>query len=207
MSAPSIRIRRIAGFSAAPVAIVLAGLLVWQGSSAAFTAKTQNVGNNWATGSVSLSDDDQGSALFTVANVVPGQEGTKCIKVTSTASVPGIVRLYQSRVAMDGLEQYIVGTLQKGTGGTFGGGCGGFVADPGDTVYPSQAFVTSDTPQSFAQAAASDLDWNTTGNAQGETKTYKFYWKFDTTGLTQAQIDALQGKSISTDFVWEFQSN
>ena len=39
MRAPSSRTRRIVSLSAAPVAVLLAGAMVWQGSSAAFTAE------------------------------------------------------------------------------------------------------------------------------------------------------------------------
>ena len=47
MRAPSSRTRRILSVGAAPVAVLLAGLMVWQGSQAAFTAETYNAGNNW----------------------------------------------------------------------------------------------------------------------------------------------------------------
>jgi hypothetical protein len=50
------------------------------------------------------------------------------------------------------------------------------------------------------------LPWDTAGTP-GETKTYKATWTFDVTGLTQTQIDALQGKSVSADVVWELQSS
>jgi hypothetical protein len=30
---------------------------------------------------------------------------------------------------------------------------------------------------------------------------------FDTTGLTQAEINALEGKSVRTDIEWELQNN
>ena len=65
MHPPTRRIRRIASLFAAPLAIVAAGLLVWQGSTAAFTAQTLSAGNNWETGSVALTDDDIGVARFT----------------------------------------------------------------------------------------------------------------------------------------------
>ncbi len=202
MFAPTIRARRIAAISAAPVAIIVAGLLVWGSSNAAFTARTQNVGNNWATGSVSLTDDDLGAALFSVHDVVPGQTGTKCITVTSTSSVPGVVKLYAARTGLNGLENYIFGSLQIGTGGSFGS-CTGFVGD--EPALPLVSFA--DIALATYDYSTGALPWTTTGNAAGESKTYKFTWIFDTTGLTQTQVDALQGKSISTDLVWELQSN
>jgi hypothetical protein len=41
MKTPSARIRTIAAFAAAPVAVLIAGGIVWQGSLAAFTATTR----------------------------------------------------------------------------------------------------------------------------------------------------------------------
>ena len=41
---------------------------------------------------------------------------------------------------------------------------------------------------------------------EGESKTYRFTWVFDTTGLSQEDIDALQGKSVSADVIWELQT-
>jgi hypothetical protein len=196
------RARRIATISAAPVAVLVAGLLIWQSSNAAFTARTQSVGNNWATGSVSLTDDDLGAAAFSVQGVVPGQTGSRCITVTSTSSVPGVVKLYLTRMGLNGLQDYIYGSLETGAGGSFGS-CTGFVAEaPATPFVPFSLFGAS--TYDYATGAA---PWATAGNTAGESKTYKFTWVFDTTGLTQAQVDALQGKSISTDLIWELQSN
>lgn len=38
-------------------------------------------------------------------------------------------------------------------------------------------------------------------------KTYKFTWKFDTAGMTQAQIDQLQGAKTGIDMQWEMRTN
>ncbi|CAB4828883.1 unannotated protein [freshwater metagenome] len=39
-----------------------------------------------------------------------------------------------------------------------------------------------------------------------ETKTYKIQWTFDTTGLSQLQIDALQAATAGITFTWENQN-
>jgi hypothetical protein len=201
MRTPTARARRIATLTAGPVAILLAGLFVWQASTAAFTAQTRNSGSNWETGSVVLSDDDQGAAAFRVTGALPGQTGTKCIVVTSQSNVPGEVRLYVSQVGALGLENNITLVLEIGTGGSFSD-CTGFVPSG-----PASPAVT------LAQGAALSYDyatggspWLTTG-APGENMTYRATWTFDVTGLTQSQIDALQGKSASVDVVWELQTD
>jgi hypothetical protein len=197
---PTARTRRLATFVIGPVAILMAGLLVWQGSNAAFTASTRNTGNNWETGSVTLSDDDLGAAAFRVAGVVPGQTGSKCLVVTSQSTVPGQVRVYVANLGAEGLESNITVSLQSGTGGSFAD-CTGFT--PTASLPPLSLAVINGAIHDYATGV---LPWDTTGTP-GENKVYKATWTFDVTGLTQAQIDALQGKSTSVDVVWELQSS
>jgi hypothetical protein len=75
---------RIAGAAAG---VVLVSGVVLQVSSAAFTGTTENAGNNWTAGTVTMTDDDGGSALYqTQADIVPGYTQTRCIEVTYTGS-------------------------------------------------------------------------------------------------------------------------
>jgi hypothetical protein len=200
MHKPTARTRRLATLIVGPIAILIAGSLVWQGSNAAFTATTRSAGNNWATGSVVLSDDSLGAAAFRVSGVTPGQTGSKCLVVTSQSTVPGEVRVYLATLGPQGLENNITVSLQIGTGGSFAD-CTGFVAA---TILPAQSLAAINT--GIHNYATGVLPWDTTGNP-GESKTYKATWTFDVTGLTQTQIDALQGKSVSADVVWELQSS
>ncbi|MEO8261253.1 MAG: hypothetical protein ABI566_01675 [Pseudolysinimonas sp.] len=200
MRTPTARTRRLATLIIGPTAILVAGLLVWNGSSAAFTATTRNSGNNWETGSVLLSDDDLGTASFSVTGIVPGQTGTKCLVVTSESTVPGEVRIYVDNVGAQGLENHITITLETGTGGSFAD-CTGFTPDA--PALPAQPLATIGA--TIHDYATGGLPWVTTGTP-GETKSYRAVWTFDVAGLTQAQIDALQGKSVSASVVWELQS-
>ena len=203
MRAPSSRTRRIVSLSAAPVAVLLAGAMVWQGSSAAFTADTRNIGNSWETGSMAISDDDGGAAMFQIVNVIPGQTGEKCIAVSATASVPSTVKLYAADLAADGLEPYVNVTIEQGTGGGFTAGCAGFTpADPA-ALEDSQTLATlGANHNSWATAI---LPWSM--SAGSTTKTYRFNWEFDVSTLSQEQIDALQGHAASINFEWELQND
>lgn len=202
MHAPSIRTRRIVSRSGGPVAVLLAGLLVWQGSNAAFTAETYNAGNNWETGSVGLTDDDAGSAMFSAADLTPDDIGSKCIVTTATSDVAGVVKMYIQMLTPAGLEDNIKVTIEQGTGGSFAGGCGAFVsADP----------VAVESSQSLAALYAAHgtygngiLGW--TKGAGTLAKTYKFSWVFDTTGLTEAEVNALQGTDVQANFEWELEN-
>ena len=92
--------RRRALRAAAPVAGLLAvGLLVWQGSSAAFSATTVNTADTWSSGQLALTNNGgtttyaaSTAAIFggaTETNLKPGSTGTKCLTVESTGSVAG----------------------------------------------------------------------------------------------------------------------
>jgi hypothetical protein len=204
MKKSSARARAVLGFGAAPLAILLAGGLVWQSSYAAFTATTRSAGNSWSAGAVSLTDDDKGAAAFSATNLVPGDTGTKCIVVTSTANVVGEVRSYVTNLASSGaaLGDRITFKLEAGTGGSFND-CTGFV--PSGTADPAAPISAVATARH--DYATGGHPWVTAGVASGESRTYRGTWTFDTTGLTQQQIDALQGSSLSADVVWEFRSN
>src|SRR5450631_3318864 len=205
MRAPSIRTRRILTRSSAPVAVLLAGLMVWSGSNAAFSSDTRNVGNSWETGSVALSNDSPGGvAMFQIQNVIPGQTGEKCINVTATSSVPGLVKLYTANLGLNGLQDYVKVTIVRGTGGT-STSCGTFVAD----TAPSS--TSASQPLTSLLAAANSytngiLPWTTAGVTAGESTSYKFDWVFDPGTTDQAVIDGLQGKSTNITFEWELQN-
>ncbi|WP_183099546.1 hypothetical protein [Nocardioides pelophilus] len=198
---PSSRASRVLIAASTPVAIIAAAAMVWQSSNAAFTGSTRNSGNNWAAGSVALSDDDAGSARFQVENLVPGQTESKCLKVTANASVPGTVKGYAVNPApsVHGLENRIKITIEGGAGGGFSS-CDGFVSE--ETII---AGVT------LGQMAAIDTYEEAIGGWQVETgtssRTYRLTWTFDTTGMTQNQIDQLQGDRTGIDMQWELRSS
>ncbi|WP_298229455.1 hypothetical protein [Gryllotalpicola sp.] len=171
------RTRRLATLLVGPTAILVAGLLVWQGSSAAFTATTRNTGNNWETGSVLLSDDDLGAAAFRVTGVTPGQTGSKCLVVTSDSTVPGEVRMYIDTVGAQGLENNITMSIQIGAGGSFSD-CTGFA--PSSTLPATSLAALGASTNNYTTGV---LPWATAGTPR-ETKTYKATWTFDVTALT-----------------------
>ncbi|MFL4477661.1 hypothetical protein ACIPUB_05185 [Paeniglutamicibacter sp. ORCA_105] len=202
MKTPSARTRKIAMFGAAPLAVLIAGAMVWQGSQAAFTASTRNAGSAWSTGNVVLTDDDLGAAAFTVENIVPGQTGQKCIVVTSQSNVPGQVRAYtQNLISAKGLEDRIFFDLEQGAGGSFND-CTGFTPTANNVPEMSIAQLST-VNRDFATGGA---PWDTAGNP-GESQSYRGTWRFDTTGMSQDEVNALQGARVGIDLVWELQSD
>ena len=149
-----------------------------------------------------LTDDDLGAAAFTVENLVPGETGEKCIVVTSGSNVPGEVRGDVQNLSMSaqGLESHIYFDVDQGTGGTFND-CTGFTAIP-DTVPEAPLSTLAQVNVDYASGGT---PWTTAGTP-GEKRTYRGTWRFDTAGMTQQQVDALQGARTSIDLVWELQT-
>lgn len=201
MATTTFKTRRILVALATPVAILSAAALVWQASYAAFSGSTRSSGNSWSTGTVALTDDDAGAARFQAANLTPGSTDTKCIKVTATATVPGSVKGYALNPvpSPQGLEDHILVTIRYGSGGSFAS-CTGFTA--GGTLITDMPLSTLAGYNDFAHGMGG---WDVTSGTQ--TRTYEVTWKFDTTGLTQSQLDGLQGAQTGIDIQWELQSS
>lgn len=173
-----------------PVALIASSALVYQASNAAFTATTSNGSNTWATGALTLADNDSGNALFQVTGLVPGSTGTKCIKVDYTATVGSNIKLYVNPAADDGLAQYLDMKVDEGTGAATNGSC---------TDFSSTGNLVTDTLKNFStnnNSYANGLgSWSPTGN---DTRTYRFTYT-----LNAGAPDSVQGKSSSATFVWE----
>lgn len=201
MRKPSTRTARLAALLATPVAILATGALIFQASYAAFSSTTRNSGNDWSTGAVTLTNDSAGTARFQVTNMVPGQSDTKCITVTANVSVAGVVKGYVVNPvpSANGLENYIFVTAVEGTGGSFAG-CTGFT--PGATEINHTSLANLTLASNYASGVG---NWAVSPGTQ--SRTYQISWIFDTTGLTQTQIDALQGTHTGLDFQWELQSS
>ena len=203
MRSPTSRATKAVTLIASPVAILAAAGLIWHASYAAFSGETRNSGNAWPTGTVALTDDDAGAARFQVSNMVPGQTDTKCIKVTANATVAGLVKGYAINpvTSPQGLENHILVTVSEGTGGSFAS-CTGYTAS--NTLASGVPLSTLMLANSYATGLG---DWTVTGDVHdGEFRTFRFTWTFDTTGMTQAQLDNLQGAHAGADLEWELQT-
>ncbi|HEY8301850.1 MAG TPA: hypothetical protein VIG48_08120 [Jatrophihabitans sp.] len=202
--APSRRFAFVATVATAVAGLVASGVLVWHASYSAFSATTTNPTDNWAAGSVALTDDDSGSALFTVANMKPGATGTKCIVVTSNASLASTVKLYatagsfaQTKTLADNIS------LTVTQGASTGANCAGFAADTGATNTTTGSLTAFST--SFTAFSSGFGTWApAAGN--GVQKTYQITYTLNNAG-TQAATDAMQGGTAQIGFTWEEQTS
>lgn len=189
--------KRVAAAASIPIAVLASGAMVWHASYSAFSATTSNPTNNWASGSVALSDDDSNTAMFNASNLKPGSTGTKCIAVTSTGTLASAVKLYGTSYATtNALATYLTVTVDEGTGGSFAGGCAGFTS--GSQIYNGTlaAFGTGKT--SFATGVGT---WTPTGTAS-ETKAFKITYT-----LSASTPDTAQGGTAALGFTWEAQNS
>ena len=133
------RSARYARWLAVPVGLVVSALLIWQASYAAFTDTTDNSGNSWAAGTVTITDDDEGRAMFAATNLAPGSSGSEEITVTYEGTLDALVKVYGAGLEVlaptgdgqslepvsttgDTLANHIELTIDGSAGDTFGAG-------------------------------------------------------------------------------------
>jgi hypothetical protein len=210
--------RRRAARAVAPVAgLLAAGLLVWQGSYAAFSASTDNTGDAWSTGNLALQNNggtatfaNSTTALFngTAAgqpenNIKPGATGTKCITVSSTGSLAGSLRLYRGTIsgtnsaALAPQLSLTVDVANLGsTTGNVQSNCTGFPTTGVTNLHTGVAL--SSLPSTYGTAAAFAVPGGT------QRVAYRIAWTFNSTGSNPGD-NALQSSSAATDLTWEIQ--
>ena len=180
--------------AAAAASVLLVSLLVVRVSSAAFSATTANPANNWASGSITLTDDDgggAGSAMFNVTGMLPGQTVRRCIALTYNGAVdPGVVKLYGS-VVDGGLADHLEVTVKEGTGGG-SGSCTGFVAT-GTIVNGARLKTFGTTRTDYATGVGT---WDPAAN--GDAQVYEF-----TATLRGDTPSSAQGSDAQATFTWE----
>lgn len=169
------------------------GVMVWQGSAAVFSSTTANGSNSWTLGSVTLADDDTGSALFTATGLAPGATGSNCITVTYSGNVATAVKLYASASAdASAAAQYLDLTIVEGTGGGFGS-CGAFVA--GTTIYTGTLATFTSTKLAYGSGVG------TWAPSSAGSKVYKITYT-----LNAAVPSAKQSAVTTCTFQWKAQA-
>lgn len=185
---------------AVPLGLIGSGAMVWQASYAAFTAQTVNPANSWSSGSVALSDDDSGAAMFTEGSVRPGSSGQRCITVTYNGSLTSNVRLFVATGGLTGsapLATALTLRVEEGTGSSFGANpaCTGFTPT-GGPLYDGtlNGFATTRTQHSNGVGT-----WAPTGATQ--TRVFRFSWTLPTSA-----DNSVQNLSTAATFTWEAQN-
>ena len=153
------------------LAVGAAGALAGFGTFSAFSSSTENPGNKIDAGTVALSDNDSGSALYDVSGAKAGDTVDRCITVTYSGSLGASVKLYLPD-AVGALAPYVNMKVTAGTDASPSfGDCTGFVAD-GAPIFNSTlaAFRAAHTgwANGLAYNPAGDTKWD-----QNDAVTYR----------------------------------
>jgi hypothetical protein len=178
---------------------LVSGALVF-GVFSAFSATTSNPDNAFGAGSVAISDNDSGTALYSVTNREPGDAVSKCIRVTYTGSLQSSVRFYRSTfTAGTGLDPYVQLKVERADSGTVTdyATCAGFDATP-TTEY-------DDTLANLGTGYAGGVTLEDSGGSanwdQNDAVDYK---------VTATLLDNNSGNGLITgthSFTWEARNN
>lgn len=178
------------------IGIAVASTMIFQASNAAFTASTSNTANTYSAASVTLVDDDSGSAMMTLSNMIPGDTATKCIAVTYTGSTFSVtpIKLYAALASeVDSFAGHLDVVVKEGAGGTFSD-CTGFTA--GSTLFTGTLSSLAATHGTYAAGLTAF-----TPASGSVTRTYQF-----SVTLGTDTPDTAQGDSVSASFTWEIHS-
>ena len=125
----------------------------------AFRAGAFNSGNSIASGSVKLTDNDSGSAMFSLGSATTGDSDTSCIKVSYQGSLPATVRQYAT--VGGSLASSLSVKVTRGSGTTSFDDCTGFSADATNYIGAGAGVVydgyLSDFPGTYAAGIADPL--------------------------------------------------
>jgi hypothetical protein len=202
------RRRRRAGRAAVPaVAMLAAGLLVWQSSYAAFSATTQSNTDAWASGSLTLTNNGgtavyagTTTATFNETPIKPGSTGTKCLTVKSVGTAAGSLHFYRSALADSAppLGAQIQLTIDAApVASDVLVGCAGFPAVGLTNVVTNVALTGLATTYAGATGPVAVVSGT-------QLVAYRIAWTFVSTGTT-AGDNALQSKTVTAGFTWEIQ--
>lgn len=160
-----------------------------------FSSTTQNDSNVFAAGTVSIGDNDAGSAMYNVTNAAPLTSVQKCIKVTYTGSLAADVKLYTTS-SIGAIGQYVNLTIETGTssGSPTFPGCGTYTSEA--TIYSGTLANFGSTKNSYGNGVSaypgSQTQWS-----QNDAVVYRFT-------LSLQDTNAAQGLSSgSHSFIWE----
>lgn len=183
-------------------ALLVAALLIWQGSNAAFSATTDNTNDAWATGNLALTNNGGGTtysgttaALFTESNLKPGDTGAKCITVQSSGSLPGSLGLYRGTisgtngVALSAELDVTVDALAVGAATNVQANCAGYSGGTSGAVFNG---TLSGMPSTYAAAAGTAVAGGT------QRVVYRIGWT-----INASAGNSVQSSSAQANLTWE----
>ena len=177
------------------------GTVAGLGVFGAFSSTTSNPNNEFAAGTVAISDNDSNTAMYNVSNQKPGDSVTRCIRVTYTGSLASNVRLYTTST-IGALGPHVNLTVTPGTMPveTAYPDCRGFEGDK-DPIYDGTLSGFAAAHDSYANGVV-DFPESNTSWATNDTVVYQF-----TVAMSASAPDTVQGATTGQHtYTWEAQN-
>jgi len=172
------------------------------GVFSAFSSQTDNPGNVVTAGTVTLADNDAGSALYSITAAKPGDSKTSCIKVTYTGSLNSTVKIYTPSTIGE-LGPSVTLKIEPGTqaSSTFPN-CEGFTPDSGGALFEGTLAAFAAANNSYANGITDFPGTSATKWVTNDSVVYRV-----TATLSAAAADSAQGKTTGTHIIrWEAQN-
>ena len=180
--------------------VAVLGTVAGFGIFAAFSQTTVNSDNSFAAGTVTIGDNDAGSALYNISNVDPGDSVTSCIRVTYSGSLNSDVHLYTGD-PIGAIGPYADLTIDAGgqPAATFPD-CSGFTPDAGGPLFNGTLAGFSAAHNSWANGLVDYPGTAATSWTPGDVVVYRFT-------VTLQDNNAAAGLSSGNhSFTWEAQN-
>lgn len=182
--------------------VALLGVVAAIGTWSAFSSTTENPGNTFSAGSVSLTDNDAGTAMFTMTNMVPASTESGCIKVSYTGTLTSNVRLYGNTTGT-GLATYLDLKVTRGVytpSDPAFDSCTNFSADATNYIGAGAGVIYNGTLAAYADNFAGGLVDPTSGSPEAWTNPENHVYKFE---VTLQDNNSAQGLNATQAFTWE----
>ena len=179
------------------IAACAAGLATY-GTFSAFSATTQNDGNQITAGTVVLDDNDSNGVLYSYANIKPADPKTQCITVTYSGTLDSNVRLYVPTAPTTAtLTPYVNLKIEAGVpDASPATDCSDFDSSPA-TLYDGKLNTFLSTYNTYAAGLVDFPGTGSSWTAADGRVTYKFTVSVD-------DDNNAAGKSVSAHtFKWE----
>lgn len=180
------------------VVLSVLGGLVGGGTFSNFQSDSAADGSTYAAGTVSVSDNDAGAALYTLSGLEPGMLTERCIKVTYSGTLDGEVRLHTDS-SLGALASYLDLTITPGTqsGQPAFGSCTSFTPDAGGALFTGTLASFASAHSSWASGLADPGPAAATSWSAGQSVVYKV-------GVAVRDDDAAANKSTGAHrFIFE----
>jgi hypothetical protein len=179
--------------------VVLAAVvgLATLGAFSAFTSQANNPNNRVSSGTVTLADNDGGTALYDFTDAKPGDSEQSCIRVNYTGSLDANVRLYTPDT-IGALGPQVNLKIEPGTQASPSfPSCTGFSAD-GAAIFDA---ALSTFPTSYAGGVV-DFPGASSAWTNGDAVVYRV-----TATLSASAPDSAQGATTGLHTIrWEAQN-